>query len=622
MQRTDTSDGSSIRMTYNDIGLPTGQHYTVAGAGSRNVYYTYAEADNLPKKTSFGSGSDYSAENTYDGLGRLDYVKYETPSDSVGTIKADYNYLDVESEENRTTDIVNNIKYTYTTGQLDAPESFYAYGAAGNITSEYVGSDATGELKEKYGYDDKGQLVHHYSARQNKTFVYEYNDAGNITAKKVYPYVSTLSALNAIIDSPDDTISYEYSNGVWGDLLEKYDGKSITSDNIGNITSWDGKTFTWKGRQLASYKKNNVTTSYQYNADGIRTRKQSGNVTTEYFLNGSQILMQQTKEGETVTETMWFFYDNQGNRIGLCRDGDYFYYLYNVQGDVLALVDAATGKIAANYQYGAWGEATSIKTAEGFGDLGEANPFRYRGYYWDTESGLYYLNSRYYSPELCRFISADSQINGDILGTNLFAYCSNNPVNRTDDQGTFWDTLLDVGCALYSAWQVVTNPSPENWLALGADVACIVVPFATGGGAAVRGTVKYADDALAAAAKGSNAADAGKMLNSAGNDTLRMADVRQKGRIGEELSGIVKNTAHIPSMTGTAKYRIPDGLSYTTLSEVKNYKGTLSYTSQLKDFVLYSQNNKLEMHLYTNAKLSGPLQALVDSDIIKVFPLD
>ena len=88
-------------MTYNDISLPTGLHYTVAGAGSRNVYYTYAERDNLPKKTSFGSGSDYSAENTYDGLGRLDYVKYETPSDSVGTIKADYNYLDVESEENR-----------------------------------------------------------------------------------------------------------------------------------------------------------------------------------------------------------------------------------------------------------------------------------------------------------------------------------------------------------------------------------------------------------------------------------------------------------------------------------------------------------------------------------------
>jgi len=86
-------------------------------------------------------------------------------------------------------------------------------------------------------------------------------------------------------------------------------------------------------------------------------------------------------------------------------------------------------------------------------------------------------------------------------------------VNRTDDQGTFWDTLLDVGCALYSAWQVVTNPSPDNWLALGADVACIVVPFASGGGAAVRATAKYGDDVLAAAKTGDNVADAGISLN-------------------------------------------------------------------------------------------------------------
>jgi len=441
MQRTDTSDGSSIRMIYNDISLPIGLYYTVAGAGSRNVYYTYAERDNLPKKTSFGSGSDYSAENTYDGLGRLNYVKYETPSDSVNAIKADYNYYDWTSDPDRTTDLVNSIKYTYTSGQLGALERFYVYGAAGNITEEYTGSDTTGELKEKYGYDDKGQLVRHYSARQNSTFVYEYDHAGNITAKKTYPYVTTLSELNAIIDNPQDTVLYEYSQGVWGDLLEKYDGKSITSDNIGNITSWDGKTFTWNGRQLASYAKNGTTTSYKYNADGIRTQKQSGNVTTDYFLNGSQILMQQTKNGNTVTDTLWFFYDNQGNRIGLCRDGDYFYYLYNVQGDVPALVDAETGKIAANYQYGAWGEKTSVKTAEGYGDLGTANPFRYRGYYWDEESGLYYLNSRYYSPELCRFISADGQINGDILGTNLFAYCSNNPVNRTDEDGKSWSDI-------------------------------------------------------------------------------------------------------------------------------------------------------------------------------------
>ena len=73
--------------------------------------------------------------------------------------------------------------------------------------------------------------------------------------------------------------------------------------------------------------------------------------------------------------------------------------------------------------------------------------------------------------------------------------------------------------------------------------------------------------------------------------------------------------------TGTASYRIPDGLTNTILSEVKNYSGTLSYTNQLKDFVMYSQSKGLEMHLYTNAQLTGPLQNIVDSGLIQVFPL-
>ena len=97
--------------------------------------------------------------------------------------------------------------------------------------------------------------------------------------------------------------------------------------------------------------------------------------------------------------------------------------------------------------------------------------------------------------------------------------------------------------------------------------------------------------------------------------------VAEKGKAGEAISGLTKNKKHIPSLSGTASFRIPDGLTKTTLSEVKNYSGTLSYTAQLRDFVTYSQAKGLQMHLYTNAKLSGPLQQLVDDKIIKLFPL-
>ena len=133
---------------------------------------------------------------------------------------------------------------------------------------------------------------------------------------------------------------------------------------------------------------------------------------------------------------MRFFYDSTGKRVGFANGTMLFYYLYNLQGDVIAIVRAATGQVVAKYTYDAWGNCT-VTNAAGY-TVGEKNPFRYRGYYYDTETGLYYLNSRYYNPEFGRFISADGQLNNDALGNNLFAYCSNNPVNRTDSDGKGW----------------------------------------------------------------------------------------------------------------------------------------------------------------------------------------
>ena len=106
--------------------------------------------------------------------------------------------------------------------------------------------------------------------------------------------------------------------------------------------------------------------------------------------------------------------------------------------------------------------------------------------------------------------------------------------------------------------------------------------------------------------------------------TRKMQDIAAKGKTGEVLSGITKNTSHIPSLTGTASYRIPDMLDHSTriLGEVKNYSGTISLTSQLRDFVLWSQLNGYQMHLYTNStSFTGPLQQLIDADVIKVFPI-
>ena len=196
------------------------------------------------------------------------------------------------------------------------------------------------------------------------------------------------------------------------------------------MLTYNGSTYTWMGRELRKITNSSNTYSYKYNADGIRTSKTVNGTTTEFFLNGSQILAQKT--GDSV---MRFFYDSTGKRVGFANGTMLFYYLYNLQGDVIAIVRATTGQIVAKYSYDAWGNCT-VTNATGYA-VGDKNPFRYRGYYYDTETGLYYLNSRYYNPEFGRFISADGLIdNRGATSQNLFAYCGNNPINDSDPDGT------------------------------------------------------------------------------------------------------------------------------------------------------------------------------------------
>ena len=188
------------------------------------------------------------------------------------------------------------------------------------------------------------------------------------------------------------------------------------------MTSYNGASYSWQGRELTKVTSGSNTYSYMYDADGIRTSKTVNGTKTEFFLNGSQILAQKT--GDT---TMLFFYDSTGKRVGFANGDTLYYYLYNVQGDVIAIMRAATGQVVARYSYDAWGKCT-VTNATGY-TVGEKNPFRYRGYYYDTETGLYYLNSRYYNPEFGRFINADTT---DVLYLpyyhpvqyNLFSYCN------------------------------------------------------------------------------------------------------------------------------------------------------------------------------------------------------
>ena len=139
---------------------------------------------------------------------------------------------------------------------------------------------------------------------------------------------------------------------------------------------------------------------------------------------------------------MDFIYDNNGKPYAFYYDGTLYYYITNLQGDVIRIIDTA-GATLCTYTYDAWGRLLNSSTNQIF----KANPIRYRGYYYDTETGLYYLGSRYYDPAVKRFINADGATlavtnSGGLTDKNYFAYCDNNPVSRSDDSGAFWSLVI------------------------------------------------------------------------------------------------------------------------------------------------------------------------------------
>jgi len=419
------NDGSYVKTSYDELDKSTDLHYKFNGQ-RRDVYFHYSDKDNLPLDVKFGTGTAYAVTNLYDGLTRVYEKDYTLVGNTSGsTLKAEYSYVDWSgNNSDRTTGTVRGINYTFAANGLSTHDRWYTYDNVGNILTEcrWISSSSK-PAQESYTYDAKNQLVRHDSATLKAIYTYEYDLGGNIKSKTIYNKDSGATS----------TINYIYGNSAWGDELTSYDGEAIEYDEIGNPELYRGWTMGWEGRQLKSAGKNGTNLSFTYDSEGIRTSKTVGSTTTKYLLNGTQILAQKT--GST---TLSFFYDQQGNRVAMADgNNNFYYYIYNVQGDVIALADASTGKLAVTYTYDAWGKLVELKDTT-TNSVGTQNPFRYRGYYYDTETKLYYLQSRYYDPEVGRFINADAFTSTDIsspLSTNMFAYCENNPVMKQDPTG-------------------------------------------------------------------------------------------------------------------------------------------------------------------------------------------
>ncbi len=365
---------------------------------------------------------------TFDHLGR------KTASSlllSGGTKQTEYFYRNIS--DTQTTTRLSGLKLP------DGTRYLYTYDISGNIsqiTKEKSGVSTT----VSYTYDEIGQLIRENDESQNLTVVYSYDNGGNLTAKNIYPYTA-----GSITTEPLQTISYSYGGETakWKDQLTNYNGQQITYDGIGNPLSYRGMSMTWHaGRQLSEITRNDTAISYKYNDSGIRTEKLANGVKTEYYIIGDSIAAEKRSDGVKII----YLTDESGVKIGFTisgssADGTY-YYIFNAQGDVIEIYNSAGEKVV-EYSYDSWGKLLSV-TGSLVDSIGEINPIRYRGYYYDAETGFYYLQSRYYDPEVGRFINTDGYVSTGqgILGNNMFAYCGNNPVNRTDSNGKFWFAVM------------------------------------------------------------------------------------------------------------------------------------------------------------------------------------
>ena len=310
----------------------------------------------------------------------------------------------------------------------------YEYDNVGNITKITSGTKVI-----TYQYDELNELIRENNGVLGTTVLYTYDAGGNMTSRKTYDY--TEGTLQTI--KKNETFTYR-SDG-WKDQILSWNGYRYTYDAGGNPTLLRGVPLTWgEGRRLKKVSLSWGTVDFAYDSDGKRVKKISGNTETKYYYNGSILSgLVRTTAGSTGTTktTVQFVYDAEGKPFMLRFNGktDYF-YLYNGLGDVVGLVDSSN-QVVVRYQYNSWGKVTSTQDTSGV-SLATLNPFRYRKYVYDPETGLYCLGSRYYDPEVGRFVNADDTdvifAKPQELGSkNLYAYCDNNPVAREDYAGEF-----------------------------------------------------------------------------------------------------------------------------------------------------------------------------------------
>ncbi|MCR5012229.1 MAG: DNRLRE domain-containing protein, partial [Lachnospiraceae bacterium] len=525
---------SEFSSSYDKAGRQSAFSYYFDGKAFRSEY-GYTTDDKISAITLPTGGY---LRRIYDNIGRTATETF-TPQKKKATgekdktyetgaeIKSTLSYLGTDRASNEGIDTGKD--YKYTTRLLAGLET--VVGDDTVALSDTLAYDKVGRVSRyndtEYTYDTFGRLIRANDSAAGNTWEYSYDSIGNLTvAKSKVKGKEDVEEYSYDAKAPDEIVSYTLNGGKqsikmgnggnpdsyrgyslkWhrGSELEsvEFTGKGVSKDkNSKNATSVTGDTADAENKGQEKLK-----AEYTYSYEGIRLKKKVNDTETEYVINGSTILAQKTGDG-AEQELLNFYYTPEGKllEIGYSTGGSpekHYTVIKNAMGDVAALY-TAEGTLVGSYKYDPYGKIISVNHNKEYNDADgilEKNPFRYRGYYFDAETGWYYLNSRYYDPEVKRFVNADST---DVLTNqctnlmqyNLFAYCNDNPVNKADDGGNLenWQKIA-IGIGVIAAVGILTVATAGTGTAL----ACFAAGAFEGavGGAASGAVIGAATGAI------------------------------------------------------------------------------------------------------------------------------
>lgn len=456
-----------------------------------SLYNSNCEYKNTVK-ISVNSEKSIIAEAEFDAIGRYypstaaQITNNSEPQVAVGT---GYEYYDFDTNSSNSTTNNQNFKTivseTISYSEVSELLNWYTFNYNYDNNNNIIYESICDKYEEKniyyecyYSYDESNQLVrvnqksypiqdyiyvegNRYNTspiitpEKSFTCTYEYDKAGNLRYKREYEYTTDETLEN---HTPINVIVYGYnSNNEWQDQLMSYGSVNIDYDDIGNPISIGDKQLTWNGKQLKTYTDGDKVINYEYDVNGLCHKKtithDNATETYDYIWSEGKLTGQIYTDSASSKYAIKYVYDLFNAPYGFIISNNnherMYLYLKNIKGDIIGVINEE-GEMVITYEYDAWGKLSHpyADDSDEFANVINILPITYRGYFYDYDIGLYYIQGRYYNPEWRRFINADSTSNlgstGTALSYNLYAYCENNPVMYVvDNKNTAFSNTIN-----------------------------------------------------------------------------------------------------------------------------------------------------------------------------------